>query len=133
MLFDSFQWTYYLPGDEYIDIESLLVGDTLLSGLTLDPAVNQSWSTSVYPNPARTTTTIRINSSVPGHFNVSIYDIQGKLINELPPAKEIYGSYFTSWNGDYQNGDMAPSGIYFFKIESDYSHTVGKLIWMPVY
>lgn len=61
MLFDSFQWLYYLPGDENIDIGSLLVNDTLWNNPVTSagsPELFYETTTFVYPNPFNTTTSV---------------------------------------------------------------------------
>jgi hypothetical protein len=132
MFFDSFQWTYYLPGDELIDIGALLVGDTLLSSVpNVQSNSNIELSAAAFPNPATNYSTIRINSSKQDLFQIKIYDLQGNLVRVLENAKELYGSYFATWDGKTATGSQSPSGIYFFRVESATQSVGGKLIWMP--
>ncbi|MEW6470608.1 MAG: hypothetical protein AB1458_16985, partial [Bacteroidota bacterium] len=61
MLFDSFQWLYYLPGDENIDIGGLLASDTLWNNpVTSVSETGHFYATAsfVYPNPFNTTASV---------------------------------------------------------------------------
>ena len=132
MLFDSFQWTFYLPGDEFVDVGAILDGDTLLSALPNHPSEEfPFWTSSVFPNPANDNTTIRINTNKKGTYFVNIYDLRGNQVSMPLAAKEIYGSYFVNWDGRSINGDRVSPGIYFYKVESGNNKTVGKLVWIP--
>ena len=77
-----------------------------------------------YPNPFTQHTTI--NFSVPstdelnlGGLKVSIhvYNIEGKLIKTLVPGdKKAPGNYNINWQGQTDNGQKAPAGIYIYRI-----------------
>lgn len=129
MLFDSYQFTYYLPGDELIDIGALLANDTLL--LTT-PAINsdQHIFSSAYPNPSSGLFTIRADTNDPG-TNVYIFNLYGMLVAKLDQGFLKDGNYFAEWNGRLTNGDRAPAGVYFYSAESGRNKLSGKIIIIP--
>ena len=70
-----------------------------------------------YPNPFNPSTKIVFdipeNGSDFTYLNLSIYDIQGKLITSLTEGQFFAGRYRLEWNGSTRNAEPVPSGIYF--------------------
>lgn len=78
----------------------------------------------VYPNPFNPGTTIRYELPQTEFVNVSIYDVQGRLISELTSQVQSAGRYAIQWNGKDNSGRHVPSGIYLCKLTTpDYSQT----------
>ncbi|MCD4829285.1 MAG: T9SS type A sorting domain-containing protein [Candidatus Cloacimonetes bacterium] len=77
---------------------------------------------SVGPNPFRATSTVRfsLNQAV-ADMQVSLYDIRGRLVRELPAG-------ITEWNGCDAEGRTAPSGVYLYRVEADGESFAGKLL-----
>ena len=77
MLFDGVQYLIYQPGDETIDVASLLNNDPLLTvGVNELPLTEvQSY---IYPNPANDLLNIYISKK--SDYTISIYNITGQLI-----------------------------------------------------
>ena len=69
-----------------------------------------------YPNPFNPST--RISFSIPGdmHVDLSIYDVNGRMIDQLVSSVKSAGSYTIDWNAG-----MNSSGVYFirFNVEGD--------------
>lgn len=84
--------------------------------LTLMPA---------YPNPFNPTTTIEYTIAVPGKATVSVYNIQGQLVdviqNEFLPA----GLYSFNW----EPVDL-PSGIYFLELRAGENRALQKMSFL---
>lgn len=72
-----------------------------------------------YPNPFNPATVIGFTLNKTGNVKLRIYDVLGNEVAVLVNEKQNAGSYTVEWNAaDY------PSGIYFYKIESQgYSQT----------
>lgn len=81
-----------------------------------------------YPNPFNPSTNIEFNVSKQSLVNISIYDINGKLINELVNERKNIGNYLTKWNGTDQKGNKVASGTYFYKVQSDNFIETKKMI-----
>ena len=70
-----------------------------------------------YPNPFNPSTTIKYDVPVGGmNINLSIYDIRGRLVNELVNEFQNVSaaSYEVVWDAN-----MMSSGVYFVKLTAD--------------
>lgn len=74
-----------------------------------------------YPNPFMPTTTIDYkvenSSGQPDSINVSIFNIDGKLVRVLVNEFQESGEYKLDWNGNDENDGSVESGVYFYKLE----------------
>jgi len=66
-----------------------------------------------YPNPFNPTTTINYSISIFSVVNISIYSINGELIQTLVNSSKQPGEYAIQWNAS-----IFPSGLYFVKLIS---------------
>jgi len=73
-----------------------------------------------YPNPFNPTTTItyRLKNVQPQHTLLQIYNVSGELITTLVDAKQSAGTYHVVWDGRDSQGNIVPSGIYFYRLKS---------------
>ncbi len=79
-----------------------------------------------YPNPFNAGTTIRFNIPTQKDANVTlqVFDIQGRLIRTLAKGNIGSGLHTFQWDGTGQNGRIAPSGIYFYRLTAgDFQET----------
>ncbi|NIP43122.1 MAG: T9SS type A sorting domain-containing protein [candidate division Zixibacteria bacterium] len=73
------------------------------------------------PNPFRQLTriTFQITEVLSGEgaavINIGIYDVTGRLVRNLTQVVNAGGTYGVSWNGDDDNGQKLPAGVYFAK------------------
>ena len=81
-----------------------------------------------YPNPFNPITTIDFNLTESGNVNLSIYDINGKLVKELVNEDTSEGLYSVTWDGTNQKGINVSSGTYFGKLISGQSQQQIKLL-----
>lgn len=86
---------------EITDIENLP------TQFTIEPA---------YPNPFNPSTTIRYGIPNTQIVTISIYDLRGRLVSVLFKAEQQIGWYEITWNGQINDGSIAPAGMYFYKI-----------------
>lgn len=75
-------------------------------------------SISNYPNPFNPETTIRYYLPESGAVKLSIYNIKGKLVNNLINNNENEGWHEMVWNGKDQAGRATSSGVYIIKLRS---------------
>ena len=83
-----------------------LSGSTILdlpNTLTINPA---------FPNPFNPETTISYGIPTDGNVSVSIFDVNGRLIENLTNGFSVAGNYSIDWNASAQ-----PSGMYFLKVQ----------------
>lgn len=83
-----------------------------------------------YPNPFNPETTIHFNIPVNYSNNLvelSIYDIQGRVIKKLLRESLPTGSYYIKWNGKNDLGISVASGVYIYNLSVGDKLTSGKM------
>lgn len=78
-----------------------------------------------FPNPFNPRTHFNYILADPGIIQLEIYDLLGKLIYTIHDGYQREGSHNVLWTGVDQNNNPAPSGIYFFRLETG-SNTITK-------
>ncbi len=76
-----------------------------------------------YPNPFNPVTRLKYDLSKNGHVKITVFDVQGKMINSLVDGYRKAGSHSVNFNG---NG--LSSGIYFYTIEAATFRKTKKMI-----
>jgi hypothetical protein len=125
------------PWTAYIKTSILARSTTKIKIQYLTSKVNQSETSSKsfvleqnYPNPFNTGTTI--NFTIPNHLTnfyteLTIYNVQGKIIKKLIEKELPSGNYSTRWNGTNILGVQVSSGIYFYQIRVGSNQLIGKM------
>jgi hypothetical protein len=81
-----------------------------------------------YPNPFNMSTTIRFQINTNQHIKISIFDVNGRIVNTILNSKVAAGNYKITWNGKNTTGNEMASGIYFARVSvSNYISTL-KLV-----
>ena len=128
------------PGDSYLlkiagySIDSTIVGvdysDTTFS-IVLPTAVSKTRPLAAtsfellqnYPNPFNPETKIRFQIPQARHVVVKVFDILGKEIRTLMNGQYKPGYHSISWDARDDLGNLAPSGIYLYRIQAgSFSH-----------
>jgi len=86
-----------------------------------------------YPNPFNASTTITY--TVPempesGSLRLDIFDIQGRLIRTLAQGTAAAGSHQILWNGTNEQGEMVPSGIYFYRLQAGSFQEIKRMVML---
>ncbi len=76
-----------------------------------------------YPNPFNPVTTIKFGVTKVGFVNVKVYDITGKVVDELVNNSLNPGSYEVKWDGSGFS-----SGVYFYSIKTNEFSETRKMI-----
>lgn len=83
-----------------------------------------------FPNPFNSTTIIPFiipdrlaNSPV----ELSVYDVQGRLVKRLVSQRLPAGNYATRWDGTSESGLTAASGVYFYHLTVGNQRQIGKM------
>lgn len=89
---------------------SILVHDSLATNL--EQVVEPQFSLTLLPNPANDIQGLQINSSNLGQATISVFDMNGRLIHQLPsstirPGQQTIPIDISSW----------PAGIYLYRVE----------------
>ncbi|MCI0691178.1 FG-GAP-like repeat-containing protein [candidate division KSB1 bacterium] len=98
------------------------------SPLPADFALSQS-----YPNPLQTSafnsaTTITYTLPKSTQVVLSVYNVLGQRLVTLVNRAQEAGSHTATWDGKDAKGEILPSGIYLYKIETDSFTQTKKLI-----
>lgn len=81
-----------------------------------------------HPKPARGNVTICYTLSKELVTDLSVYDVQGRLVVQLARARQTAGDYSVTWYGKDTRGNAVPSGIYFCKLVTDDAIAIEKII-----
>ena len=84
-----------------------------------------------YPNPFNPFTTISYNLPETSLLNLSIFDVNGRLVKSLK-NQTIYEAGFHSvgWDGTDNTGKKVSSGVYFYKINADTFSDTKKMLFI---
>lgn len=80
---------------------------------------------SIFPNPTTDEAQIRISLSNDVKLNVSIYNMDGKLVHQFPSKIYESGEHIFFW---YPKTDNSKPGIYFVKVSNGLKYVTYKLI-----
>ncbi|MFZ1683827.1 MAG: PQQ-binding-like beta-propeller repeat protein, partial [Candidatus Zixiibacteriota bacterium] len=84
-----------------------------------------------FPNPFNPTTRIYFDLKVSTTVTMVVYDILGRKVKTLLDHESWeYGRCYVNWMGDYERGNPAPSGVYFFKLTTPEFEKTVKAIKM---
>lgn len=79
------------------------------------------------PNPFNPTTTITYQVLVPSKVKLVVYSLTGQFVDELLDAFQSPGTYSVEFNANKYN--EISSGIYFYKLETNYTSDIKKMIF----
>lgn len=83
-----------------------------------------------YPNPFTESTVIRFTTMEESHVSLGIYDMNGRLVNELIDSRVTGGTHEVIWNGCNPSGKRVAEGMYFYKLNVGKKQISGKLMLM---
>ena len=69
-------------------------------------------------NPARDGATLRLRTTRPGTVRVRLLDVRGALVRTVEEGTYPAGERLVRWDGRNERGEPVPSGVYFFRVES---------------
>lgn len=115
-------------------------GSALPQGLSLLTDVKQQPATAALP------TTLMLGKNFPNPFNsstiitftipaslanlpaeLSLYDIQGRLVKRILSARLPAGNFAARWDGTSDHGGIVATGVYFYRLVVGNQHLVGKM------
>ncbi|HOD17591.1 MAG TPA: C25 family cysteine peptidase [Candidatus Cloacimonadota bacterium] len=69
-----------------------------------------------YPNPFRNETSFGFTANMKSEVNLAIYNLKGQLVRYLPQGILAKGSHQIIWDGKDNKGNLAPDGVYIYKL-----------------
>ncbi|UCG52226.1 MAG: T9SS type A sorting domain-containing protein [Candidatus Latescibacterota bacterium] len=80
------------------------------------------------PNPFTSVTELDFFLAKPGRANVSVYDVAGRRVATLIDRPYPAGTHRITWNGDAENSERLPSGMYFVRLNASGHQSVTKVL-----
>jgi len=109
--------TTWLIDDFYYNMDpSVSTGDETI--LPSDFKLNQN-----FPNPFNPATSIQFSLLQDQHVRLSIFDLKGEVVAELMNETVSAGNHDVMFNGNY-----LPSGVYFYRLETDNGSMTKKML-----
>ena len=71
-----------------------------------------------YPNPFNPVTTLRYSLPYYAHVTITIYDLNGKEINQLVNTSQPAGHKTVQWNATDMHGKPVSAGVYLYQIQA---------------
>ena len=111
------------------DITYMYQCDSLAVGINSEQVMSPSvFDLSNYPNPFNPECTITYKLTHPTDVSLEIYDVYGNLIKSFQKQYTISGYHSIIWDGKDNNGNEAPSGVYFYQLKSKDFFITKKMI-----
>jgi aminopeptidase N len=73
----------------------------------------------VYPNPSRGSFRIEYTLARKSWVRLSVYNVSGQLVRELVNMIQPIGRYSASWDGRDREAHKLPSGVYFYRLQTE--------------
>ncbi|MBN1755353.1 hypothetical protein JW877_03970 [bacterium] len=83
-----------------------------------------------YPNPFNAVTAIDYDIPCDTQVRIDVYNLIGEKVNTLIDENQKAGYKHIMWEGTDQNGDMVPSGVYFYRIEAGSFKQINRMVLM---
>ena len=71
-----------------------------------------------YPNPFNPSTKIDVEIAKRSHLDISVFDLNGRLISNIYSNDQLPGVYTYTWSGKDKTGQLVSSGVYFIQVKS---------------
>lgn len=112
---ESIQWGMFGQNPQHTGLFLLDEG----TGISQDEKTPSGYSTSNYPNPFNSSTTISFSVPKKSLFvNLEIHNSTGQKIRTLVNKKLNAGKYQAVWDGTDDSGKAVGSGIYFYQLKT---------------
>ena len=83
---------------------------------------------SVYPNPMRDSSIMKLELPEAGDYSIGIYNLKGQLVKRFPIQAYPAGSNTLTWTGLNDQGVKLPSGVYLLRASSPSRTIQAKVI-----
>ena len=83
-----------------------------------------------YPNPFNNDTSIPFELNKPSRVKISIFDINGKIVNTITNKEYSAGKHNIIWQAKNRSANPLASGVYFYQLQSGTMALTRKLILM---
>ncbi|MDZ7292130.1 MAG: T9SS type A sorting domain-containing protein [candidate division KSB1 bacterium] len=117
-------------GNESLPSPELLASITSVAergngGVPTEYALEQN-----YPNPFNPETSIKYQLPLASHVKLSIYTSLGQEVRRLIDGTQPAAYHVVAWDGRDNNGNPLPSGVYFYRLETENFTAIKKMVMM---
>jgi len=95
----------------YVANPTNVAAETIIATYPVDWALEQN-----YPNPFNQETNFIYRLPEPGLVNLTIFNVNGKIVRRVLFQNQNAGNHFVTWDGKDNAGDVVGSGIYFYQL-----------------
>lgn len=81
-----------------------------------------------FPNPFNQATVVRYQLPETSWLKISVFDIQGRLVDRLVEQEQAAGRYSVQWQGKNIAGQAVPSGVYFLQMAGGQFKQTRKIV-----
>jgi len=81
-----------------------------------------------YPNPFNPVTTLRYTLPEDAMVNITIYDMMGRVVNNLVSSQQRAGYNSVQWNGTNDAGQPVSAGVYLYTINAGEFRQAKKMV-----
>lgn len=81
-----------------------------------------------FPNPFNAGTTLSYDLPAKTNVKVRIFNALGREMRELLKGVQVAGQHQIQWDGRNAKGQELSSGLYFYRVETDYGTLSGKMV-----
>lgn len=122
--FGTDYFTYYAINEKYYSNPADVTFKVKYTGFYNQEIKGENGIVEIFPNPANSKVTIRLNTLINDKVEISIYDISGKLVRHF--ACESSNSYI--WDLNDEKDNRVTSGVYIIKVKSSNVNETQRLI-----
>ncbi|MCF7796464.1 MAG: T9SS type A sorting domain-containing protein [Lentisphaeria bacterium] len=113
-------YRYLLADVDYSGVEKRHYGHVITLTYTPDAGTKEPQLFSLeraYPNPFNPGTVIEFSLAAPEHVNLSVYDVQGRVVRTLASRYYPAGEHAVSWDARDNIGRELGAGLYFCRLK----------------
>jgi hypothetical protein len=92
---------------------------TILYKARFNEAVRENRLAQNHPNPFNPSTTIEFEIKDASYVSLFVFDVRGRKVATLVESPFGEGAYQVTWDGRFEWGTPAPSGLYLYRIVTD--------------
>ncbi|MBC8376654.1 MAG: cellulase family glycosylhydrolase [FCB group bacterium] len=112
-------------GTSELSLDEIRIVDQITAGLNESNNPTSFSLSQNFPNPFNPSTTIKFSLTESAFTRLSIYDLNGRVVETLVSEKKEAGVYSVNWN---VSGSAVEAGVYFAKIDHGVHSEVIKML-----
>ena len=114
--------------DEIDDLVFLFENRPIITHIDAELQTQIGIETTNFPNPFYERTSIRYHLEKPFNVRITMYNLAGQEIRTLFEGSLVAGTHTVDWDGEGADGNSAPAGVYFYRIESNHASQTGHVL-----